>query len=257
MIARKDMGIAYTAGVWPPSPDWPTVVFIHGSGLAKGLWDFQVDALGSHMNTLALDLPGHGESNAPALTRVEDLAETVMRFIESQQLPRPISCGLSLGGAIALQMLLDYPQKLAGGILIGTGARLRVHPAIFEAIEKDFKGFADGMGLYGASPKTDPGRLAPLKEMAAAGRPETCRLDFRACDRFDVMGRLPEIKRPVMIINGADDPLTPPKYSDYLGQHIAHARQVTIPDSGHMAPVEQPEAVNTGITKFVQTRFLA
>ena len=164
MITRKDMGIAYSAGAWPPNPDRPTVVFIHGSGLTKGLWHYQVDALAARMNTVAIDLPGHGESNPPALTRVEDLAEGVMRFIESQRLPRPIPCGLSLGGAIALQMLLDYPQKLAGGILIGTGARLRVHPAIFEALEKDFHGFTDSMEFYGASPKTDPGRLAPLKK---------------------------------------------------------------------------------------------
>lgn len=256
MIVDEDRGIVYTAGIWPPNPHRPTVVFIHGSGLTKGLWQYQIDALAADMNTLALDLPGHGESSAPALDRVEDYAASAMRFIETQQLPRPIPCGLSLGGAIALQMLLDYGNKLAGGILIGTGARLRVHPSIFEAIAKDFTRFTDGNGLYGASSKTEPGRLAPLREMAAACPPETCLLDFRACDRFDVMDRLPEIKLPVMIINGADDPLTPPKYSDYLEQHIPHAHRVTIPESGHMAPVEQPQAVNAGIKAFLRDAIL-
>jgi pimeloyl-ACP methyl ester carboxylesterase len=256
MIVGEDRGIAYTAGIWPPNPDRPTVVFIHGSGLTKGLWQYQIDDLAGHMNTLALDLPGHGESRTPAFDRVEDYAESVMRFIGAQQLPRPIPCGLSLGGAVALQMLLDDPHELAGGILIGTGARLRVHPAIFEAIAKDFTRFTDGNGLYGASSKTEPGRLAPLREMAAACPPETCLLDFRACDRFDVMTRLPEIKLPVLIVNGADDPLTPPKYSDYLEQRITHAHRVTVPDAGHLAPVEQPEAVNTGIEAFVRDAIL-
>ncbi len=69
------------------------------------------------------------------------------------------------------------------------------------------------------------------------------------------MGRLAEIKRPVLIINGSDDPLTPPKYSDYLQQHITNAHRLSVPDAGHMVPVEQPEVVNEGIAAFVQDTF--
>ncbi len=130
MIVRKDQGIAYRAGSWPLDPRRPSVVFIHGSGLAKGLWEYQTDALAAHVNTLALDLPGHGASDAPAFECVEDYAARVMHLIDVLRVPQPIPCGLSLGGAIALQMLLDYPEALAGGILIGTGARLRVHHTI-------------------------------------------------------------------------------------------------------------------------------
>jgi pimeloyl-ACP methyl ester carboxylesterase len=251
MIVRKDRGIAYWAGTWPLNPHRPSVVFIHGSGLEKALWHYQIDALAPQLNTLALDLPGHGESDAPALARVEDYAAGVMRWIDTLKLPQPIPCGLSLGGAIVLQMLLDHPYALAGGILIGTGARLRVHPAIFEAIANDYHGFANGAAFHGASPQTDPEQLKPVKALAAVCPPAVCRLDFHACDRFDVMGRLGEIKLPVLIVNGADDPLTPPKYSDYLEQHIANAHHVRVSDAGHMVPVEQPEAVNTGIAAFV------
>ena len=256
MIARKDHGIAYTVGNWPLNPRRPSVVFIHGSGLAKGLWRHQVDALSAHLNPVALDLPGHGESDAPALASVEEYAARVMRFIEALQLPQPVPCGLSLGGAIALQMLLDYPRRLAGGILVGTGARLRVHAAILEALEKDYDGFTGDMAFYGVSAKTNIDRIAPLMEMAAACRPATCRRDFDACDRFDVMNRLAEIKLPVLIVNGEEDPLTPPKYSDYLEQQIARAHRISVPDAGHMVPMEQPEALNTGIADFVRNVLL-
>ena len=77
------------------------------TGLEKALWHYQIDALAPQLNTLALDLPGHGESDAPALARVEDYAAGVMRWIDTLKLPQPIPCGLSLGGAIVLQMLLD------------------------------------------------------------------------------------------------------------------------------------------------------
>ncbi len=252
MIVRKEQGIAFRSGTWPPNPHRPSVVFIHGSGLEKELWQFQIDALAPQLNTLALDLPGHGASDAPALERVEDYAACVMRLIDTLKLPQPIPCGLSLGGAIALQLLLDYPHALAGGILIGTGARLRVHPAIFEAITDDYHGLTDDVTFYGTSLKTDPQRIKPLKALAAVCPPTVCLQDFQACDRFDVMDRLGEIKLPVLIINGADDPLTPPKYSDYLEQQITRARRVSVSDAGHMVPVEQPEAVNTGIAAFVR-----
>ena len=255
MIVRKDQGIAYQAGCWPLNPRRPSVVFIHGSGLAKGLWQYQTDALAAHVNTLALDLPGHGASDAPAFECVEDYAARVMHLIDVLRVPQPIPCGLSLGGAIALQMLLDYPEALAGGILIGTGARLRVHHTIFEAIENNYHDFADGTAFCGASPQTDPDRLRPVKAMAAACPPAVCQQDFRACDRFDVMGRLAEIKRPVLIINGSDDPLTPPKYSDYLEEHIADAHRISVSEAGHMVPLEQPAVVNTGIAAFVRDTF--
>lgn len=255
MMIRRDEGIAYATGTWPLNPHRPSIVFLHGSGLTKELWHDQIDALSAQVNTLALDLPGHGASDGPACEHVEDYAAHAMRFIDALQLPQPIPCGLSLGGAIALQMLLDDPHALAGGILIGTGARLRVHPAIFEAIAQDYQRFADGTGLYGPSPRTDADRLGPIKKMAATGPPATCLQDFRACDRFDVMDRLAEIKLPVLIINGEDDPLTPPKYSDYLEAHITHAHRVSVAAAGHMVPVERPEAVNTGIMAFVRAHF--
>ena len=79
--------------------------------------------------------------------------------------------------------------------------------------------------------------------------------DYCACNRFDVMNRLPEIHLPVQVICGADDLLTPSKYSDYLTKHIVRARQTIIPHAGHLAPVEQPAAVNTAIRKFITETF--
>jgi pimeloyl-ACP methyl ester carboxylesterase len=251
MEMRSIDGIAFKAGAWPLVPERPTVVFVHGSGGSHVLWGPQVQMLAGDMNTVALDLPGHGASAGPACDRVADYAAIVARFIARLGARRNVACGLSLGGAIVLQMLLDYPDKLAGAVLAGTGARLRVLPAIFEAIAADYPGFVALQGQIGASPATDPRKLAPIQGATADCPPAVTAGDFRACDRFDVMARLGEIDRPVLVICGADDKLTPPKYSDYLVQQIRGARGVRIPRAGHLAPLEQPADVVNAIRAFV------
>jgi len=251
MEMRSIDGIAFTAGAWPLIPDRATVVFIHGSGGSHVLWDAQVRMLAGEVNTVALDLPGHGASAGPACDRVTDYAAAVARFIARLDTRRAVACGLSLGGAIVLQLLLDYPDKLAGAILAGTGARLRVLPAILEAITTDYPAFVALQGQIGASPATDPCKLAPIQQAAAQCPPEVTAGDFRACDHFDVMPRLGEIDRPVLVFCGTDDRLTPPKYSDYLVQQIRGARGVRIPRAGHLAPLEQPAAVADAIRTFL------
>lgn len=152
MISAKENGIAFICGRPSPRAQDPTLILLHGSGLAGAFWHHQVDALADHMNTMAIDLPGHGQSDAPALESVPAYAAAVMQFLGACGLPRPIPCGLSLGGAIALQMLLDYPEALAGAVLIGTGARLRVRPEIFDRITRDYPGLRGGHRRHGRLP---------------------------------------------------------------------------------------------------------
>ena len=246
-------GIAFAAGRWPLDPGRPTLVFIHGSGGDHTLWQGQIDALAKAVNTVALDLPGHGSSRGAGCDRVAHYARAVADLLEGLPVPRPIPCGLSLGGAIVLRLLIDEAVPLAGAVLMGTGARLRVLPQIIETIETRYAAFIDMLGQYAASSRTDPGRLAPVLRAAADCPPSVTAGDFKACDRFDVMDHLDRIRTPVLIISGADDQLTPPKYSDYLEQHIAGSRLVRIADAGHLVPVEKPEAVNQALLSFMET----
>ncbi len=255
MIEIKAKGVAFLTGRRAGGAVAPTVVFLHGSGLAGAFWQRQLDDLSASMKTVAPDLPGHGRSDPPALDSVPEYAAAVMAFIRERGFARPIPCGLSLGGAIALQMLLDYPQALAGGILIGTGARLRVRPEIFDLIAQDYPGFAALTGPLAASPASPAAALAPVEALTAACPPEVTAADYRACDRFDVMDRLAEINRPVLVICGAEDKLTPVKYSDYLVERIGGARRCIVPRAGHLAPLEQPAAVNAAIREFVEQTF--
>lgn len=251
MITNTLDGIGYTAGCWPFNRQRPTLVFIHGSGGDRRMWQAQIEALAETANTLALDLPGHGASRGPGYDRVPDYAQALAVFLERLAPPGPIPCGLSIGGAIVLQLLLDWPSLLTGGVLIGTGARLRVLPEILVTITNNYPDFIDMLAQFSASRKTDQALLQPFREAAAACAPEVTAGDFHACDRFDVMARLAQIAKPVLIISAADDRLTPPKYSDFLEKHITGSRRVHIGDAGHLVPIEKPDAVNQALTDFI------
>jgi len=251
MITKAHKGLHFAAGGWPLVAGRPTLVFVHGSGGDHTLWQGQIDALWGAANTLALDLPGHGASRGPACDRVSAYARKVAALLADLQVPRPVPCGLSLGGAIVLQLLLDRPLPLAGGVLMGTGARLRVLPQIIETIQTRYAAFIDMLAEYGASAHTDRALLAPVLSAAAACPAAVTAGDFTACDRFDVMERLREIAAPVLIISGDDDRLTPPKYSAYLEQHIAGSRRVRVAAAGHLVPVEKPDAVNGALRTFL------
>ena len=76
--------------------------------------------------------------------------------------------------------------------------------------------------------------------------------DLRACDEFDIMERLGEIRAPALAICGTDDIMTPPKYSQFLVDKLPDARAVIVPAGTHMVFAEKPEAVNAAIGEFLQ-----
>ena len=251
MVRKEAKGIAFVSSAWPLDRARPTLIFIHGAGGSHVLWQGQLDGLAKRANAVAIDLPGHGESTGPGMLTIEDYARAVADFTAAIEAPRPVPCGLSMGGAITQQLLLDHPEACCAGILIGTGARLRVMPVILKTIEENFSAYIDSFLTFAASEKTDPKRLRPISEATARCNPQVALADFKACDAFDVMDRLPSIDAPVLVITSEEDKLTPPKYGIFLEQKIKRASRVHIQDAGHLAPAEKPEEVNGAIAAFL------
>lgn len=254
MLNKKIGELGFLAGHWPLQQDLPTLVFIHSSGCNAQMWRKQVAGLGDAANTIALDLPGHGQSGGPGLDSMPAYAAVVAEFIKEIKVPRPVPCGLSIGSAIVLQLLLDYPDSVLAGILIGSGARLRVTHKIFELVDNDYPGLIEMMETTAFSPQADKDAIREISEIMLSCKPEVAAADFRACNNFDVMSRLKEIKHPVLIISGEDDMLTPPKYADYLEKNLHYAARCHLTGAGHMMPNEKPDEVNEAIRGFLEGR---
>lgn len=251
MQSKKINGIEFATGNWPLNPELDTIIFIHGSGGTNVLWHQQVKDLAGKANTIALNLPGHGSSYGQGMDNIEEYAKSVSRFIKDVGAKTPVICGLSIGGAIVLQLLIDEPENYKAGIVVNAGAKLKVMPLIFEMIEKDYSGFVNGMYTFGVSQKTDPARLKPLAGSMAACPPEVTVGDFTACNHFDVMDQLSQIKTPVLVMTASDDQLTPLKYGQFLADNIETASTVNIEDAGHLSPVEKPDEVAKVIIDFM------
>jgi len=232
--------------------DLETIVFIHGSGGTNILWHEQVESLAEKFNTIALNLPGHGSSGGTGMDRIADYAKSVSEFITSIDAPNPVICGLSIGGAIVIQLLIDEPDNFKAGIVVNAGAKLKVMPMIFEMIEKDFSGFVNSVYSFGICQKTDPAKLKSLADSMLVCPPEVTRKDFTACNAFDVMEKLNTIKKPVLVLTASEDIMTPVKYGKFLADQIATASIANIEDAGHLSPLERPEAVAQAICDFLE-----
>jgi pimeloyl-ACP methyl ester carboxylesterase len=254
MIERKQNGIAFMAGRWPLAPDRPTLVFIHGAGQEGRFWQAQVDDLSERTNTIAVDLPGHGNSSGDGFRTVPDYARSVMDFIDAVNAPAPIPCGLSLGGAIALHLLVHHGDRFKAGILANTGARLKVLPAIIEAIETDYDQHLKGLIDFAVARINQANTDICRKVLACAtAGPTVTADDFRACDAFDLSGRVSSVNMPILVLSAVHDILTPIKYADWMAGQIHGAKHVTLEGAGHMSPIEQPGAFNHAIRHFLDS----
>jgi len=255
MKELKKNSINFIAGRWPLDSNLPTLVFIHGSGSSNILWQFQVEALAKNINTISIDLPGHGKSDGDGMQKIEDYTKSVFDFIQKTEVPQPIPCGLSIGGAIVQELLLKHQDYFKAGILVNTGAKLKVMPVIFDLIEKDYKGFIQSLYTFGASEKSDPSQLKPLVESMEKCPPKIALGDFKACDSFDVRDQINQINIPVLVLTASDDQLTPKKYGAFLSEKIKNSTLKEIKDAGHMSPLEKPEEVSLMIKNFILGHF--
>lgn len=241
------------------------LVFIHGAGDSHLMWNGQLVAFADVARTFALDLPGHGHSTGAGCATILEYANAVRAFLDALNLPRAVIIGVSMGGAIAQTMALEFPERLMGLGLIATGAKLRVAPQILDGLEHDFETAARMLvENYVASPASptlpqagEESKLALLKEnslrqLLATGKAVTVG-DFRACDTFDVRGRLHEMNAPTLVLCGRDDKMTPLKYSEYLSQQIPQARLVVVEQAGHMVMLEQAARFNDSLRSWFST----
>lgn len=232
-----------------PAPRGPSLVLIHGAGHNHRSLAPLGEALGA-LDVILPSLPGRAGSGGPPLASVAEMAAWVNALTRALGVESSFLAGHSLGGAVAMQAALA--AGLAGGlVLMATGARLRVHPAILEAIEQAADRGEQSEADAAYHPLTPAETRRQQAEAQRLTPPLSALVDWRAAHQFDQMGAVGSLAGPALVLVGQEDPLTPPRYARYLAEHIPQATLVIVEGASHMLPIEQPRKVAPIIEAFV------
>jgi pimeloyl-ACP methyl ester carboxylesterase len=249
--ARRRASVLGRPGSYLEAGGGRPVVLIHGAAGRAEVWSPQLTGLADVARMIAVDLPGHGATEGQGCQEIERYAAWVTALLDALGVDRPVLVGHSMGGAIAQTLALGDAARYAGLALVGTGARLRVLPRILQLFREGSALASDLVGSLSYSPLTPPGAVIEAERALHETAVAVTLGDFHACDRFDLMGRLGDLRLPTLVVVGRDDRLTPPKFAAYLARSIPAARLVEIDGAGHFPQLEQPVAVNEALRGFL------
>jgi pimeloyl-ACP methyl ester carboxylesterase len=231
----------------------PPVILIHGAGGNHLSWPPQLRRL-PDQRMLALDLPAHGKSEGIGHHAVEDYVHDVLEFMSETGRYSAILVGHSMGSAVALSAAIHFPERVAALGLVGSGARLRVAPALLRAAS-DPSTFESAVRMINdASFSLQAIRTKELAtQRMMETRPAVLYGDLMACDAFNETNQLSKLSLPTLIVCGSEDQMTPLRYSEFLRDHIAGARLEVVPNAGHMVMLEQPDVISNLLADFINS----
>ena len=226
-----------------------TVVFTHGLGASGATWRAQVEYFSAHFRVVTWDLRGHGQSSSPAgPLQLSGLAGDLRVIMEQVGTTRAVAVGHSAGGVIAMQFALEYPERLAGLVLVGTasecntGARRFYHELAAIAEQEGFEPIRKRLGIG-----TEQANLAPVDPIGLA---KIARV-MAGLHEEPLTPRLSRIRCPTLVVVGSKDPLGVGG-SVIASRNIAGSRLEIVADRGHGLFLEDPVGFNRLVGKFLQ-----
>ncbi|AMV36873.1 alpha/beta fold hydrolase [Planctomyces sp. SH-PL62] len=244
----------------------PVVVLLHGFPLSRAMWAEQVRALSPSFRAITPDLRGHGESPAPdAVYTMDQMAEDVVEMLDGLGVTEPVAMGgLSMGGYVALALVLKHPERVRALILADTraaadtldAARLREESArgVLQAGHPGAIVEAMLPRLFAESTIRDrPALVSPIRAMMEATSASGVAGALRGmAARPDRREDLRTITVPTLVVVGEKDAISPPDEARAIVEALPDARLAEIPEAGHLSPVENPEAFNAAILDFLR-----
>jgi 3-oxoadipate enol-lactonase len=239
------------------------VVFMHGSCLDSRMWDWQVDRVSQSYTVVRFDFRGHGRSGAPDTGYSRPcLVEELRGLLDHLGIHRPSLVGHSMGGSVALEYATTYPDKVTTLTLVDSGLEgYGVRPESFQ------RKFEERRRMIAKEGVTDRFVRAVLGSRLYAGvrrQPEVKTLVEDMLRRWSGLDWLEERDRgreqqhlvkqvgvPTLALVGEEDQARFHDIADLFTREIRVVRKELIPEAGHMAPMENPEAFNDILVDFL------
>ena len=235
------------------------LVLIHGLGGSAWSWRQQVEELLQEYRVIAMDLRGHGQSGyrAEEAITIRALAADVLALLQGLGIEQAHFCGHSLGGMIALEILVRSGSLMKSLVLTSTTAFFPP-PQLLE----EFLGLFDNLDMAAWARFMAPrllrrGAPAALAEEVVEMIIATPRAVYRqalvAAFLGDYRWMLPVLDLPTMILVGKEDQATPVGYARYLASQIRNSSLQVVPEAAHLAPQEHPQAFNRQLREHLKS----
>ena len=237
----------FVAGQGPP------LVYLHGTQASVEWWPLH-ERLAERFTVYAPDHPGFGATARPEwLEGMDDMVLHYDELFRALALERPVVVGFSLGGWIAAEFAVTYPDRV-GALVLLNSAGLHVEGALIpdlptlegEALVRAvFYDRAAANAYFAGHPDR--------RDRMRAYRALTTLATLAWNPWFDpkLQRRLRRITAPTLVLWAEHDRLLPPVYAETYHAGIMGSQLLVVPECGHMLPVEQPEVVAETIAKFV------
>ena len=241
----------------------PWLVLGHSLACSVRMWDPQIEALKDSYRILAYDTRGHGATEAPkGAYTLELLADDLYFLLKELNVTANHFCGLSMGGMIGQTFVLKYPGVFKTLTLADTTSR---YPAEAAPVWAQRVKTAEAKGMESlAQPtlerwftepfrKSKPAVVDSIRKLIVstpvAGYAGCC----HALPKINVTARLKEIKCPILVIVGADDPGTPVAMAEEIHANAPGSKLVVLPQAAHLANLEQPAGFTRALRDFLSS----
>ena len=238
----------------------PALILIHAFPLDSSMWHAQMAYFSDRYRVIAPDLPGFGGSQPPHAWTIPEIGEELAELMDRLRLEKCTLAGLSIGGYIALPFTLKHPKRVERLILANTRARADVD-------EERSTRNAMIEGLRKAGTANLPDKMLP--RLLGPETPETVRSWVKTCiertsaeaaihavtamrDRVDQTKHLDQLHCPTLVIAGSADAIIPVKECEEMAAVIPGSEIAVISQSGHLSNLENPEAFNQAIDRFLK-----
>ncbi len=236
-------------------PKKPSILLMHGSGLTHIVWSLHEQFYASQgFNVLSVDIPGHGNSDGPALTSIEGISDWIKALTIKLDIKKIIILGHSQGCLVGIDFASRYPDLTEKLVLVSGSYKMPVNQELIELAEAgDEKavllmmkwGYEGSKAFIGGN---------PVKKIVNSARDirEILAVDLKACNNYkNGENAIKKISCPTLCIFGDLDKMVPVKVGLKMAEQISNSKTKIISDCGHMIIFEKAFEMRKLVKEFI------
>lgn len=229
----------------------PAVILIHGAVGDSRLYRYQLRHFGSKYRTIAVDLPGHGNSYTGVNPTLDDFINAIEDVIAEEGIRSFVIIGHSMGGCVCLEAFRRRLKGMMGMVLVSTSAVLPISKGLADIVERDdMNALADLIVGTVFSKKVEILIGFARKGLHEMDR-NVIKTDVELCRAMDYHATLADIDIPVLVVANRGDNVISCDSTIALAAGIKNARVAVFEHDGHVPFFENPNGFNEAVDAFL------